>query len=244
MRYVCMHKASPQDEAGLPPPKALVEGMGALIGELASQGAFLAGEGLRPSSTRFRLTRKGGGWHVTRGPLVGTNELPSGLAILKVRTSDEALEWARRFGTAAEADELEVGPLTEPWDLGMCPRPADPPLRYMLLPKATRATESGAAPRTAALEKLQAEMESAGVLAFAATLAPSSKALRARYRDNDRSLTDGPFAESKELIGGFCLLELPTLDELLAFCDRFVRVVGGTCELDLRPVAALTAGGR
>jgi hypothetical protein len=222
MRYVCMHKVSPEDEAELPPPPGLVEQMGALIGELAQKGAFQAGEGLRPSKLRYRLTREGAGW--------------------KVKTTEEALEWARRFGTAIEADELELGPLTEEWDLGMGAKPAGAPLRYMILPKATRARESGAR-QPAALRALQSEMESAGVLAFAATLEPSSKAVRARYRDNDRSLSDGPFAESKELIGGFCLVEMGSLDELLGFCDRFVRVLGGTRELDLRPLAAITSGG-
>jgi hypothetical protein len=240
MRYVCMHKASPMDEAGLPPPPELVEGMGALIGELAQKGAFLAGEGLKPSSTRYRLTRTGEGWKVARGPLVGANELPAGLAILSVRSADEALAWAQRFGSAIEADELELGPLTEPWDLGMGPKPAGAPLRMMILPKATRATEAGKPPtprQRAALTALTAEMKAAGVLAFSATLQPSAKAVRARYVEGDRTLVDGPFAESKELIGGFCMLELGSLDEVLAFSDRFVSVLGGTCELDIRTVA-------
>jgi hypothetical protein len=240
MRHICMHKASPEDEAGQPPPPELVEGMGALIGELARTGAFLAGEGLKPSSTRFRLTRSGADYTVTRGPLAGTNELPSGLAILSVRTADEALGWARRYGSALEADELELGPLTEPWDLGMGPEPAGAPLRMMILPMATRATEAGEPPsprQRAALAALTAEMRAAGVLTFSATLQPSANAVRARYRDGDRTLVDGPFAESKELIGGFCMLELPTLADVLEFADRFVAVLGGTCELDLRTVA-------
>jgi hypothetical protein len=240
MRYVCMHKASPEDEAGLPPPPGLVEGMGALIGQRARTGAFLAGEGLKPSSTRFRLTRAGADWSVTQGARTGANELPSGLAIVSVRSTDEALAWARRYGSALGADELELGPLTEPWDLGLGPEPAGAPLRMMILPMATRATEAGEPPtprQRDALAALTAEMQAAGVLAFSATLQPSANAVRARYRDGDRTLVDGPFAESKELIGGFCMLELGGLDELLAFCDKFVRVLGGTCELDLRPVA-------
>jgi hypothetical protein len=240
MRYLCMHKVSPEDEADQPPPPGLVEQMGALIGELVSSGAFVAGEGLRPSALRYRLTRAGERWTVTRGPLVGRNELPTGLAILSVRTSEEALDWAQRYGTALEADELELGPLTEEWDLARQPRPSGAPLRYMVLPKATRETEAGKAPsprQKAALARLHAEMSAAGVLGFHAALQPSAKAVRALYRRGDRTLIDGPFSESKELVGGFCLMELGSRDEVLAFTDRFVAILGGTREVDIRPVA-------
>ncbi len=240
MRYLCMHKASPADEADVPPSPELVRGMGELLDELGRSGAFLAGEGLRPSSQRFRLTRARERWTVTRGPLVGSNELPAGLAILQVRTTDEALAWAQKFGAAVGAEELELGPLTEAWDLGMCPKPdGDVPLRYMILHKATRDTEAGKAPtpqQRAALAALAAEMVAAGVLAFHETLLPSSNAVRARYRNGDRTLVDGPFIESKELIGGFCMMQMGSLEEVLAFVDRFVRVLGGTCEIDIRPV--------
>jgi hypothetical protein len=242
-----MHKASPMDEAGIPPPPELLQGMGELLGEMCRSGTFLAGEGLRPSSLRFRLTRSRDRWTVTRGPLVGSNELPAGMAILKVKSTDEALAWAKRFGTAAEADELELGPLIEPWDLGMCPKPAgDVPLRFLILHKATRDTEAGRAPtpgQEAALAALTVEMVAAGVLAFRETLQPSSAAVRARYRNGDRTLIDGPFTESKELIGGFCMMQMRSMEEVLAFADRFVRVVGGTCELDIRPVAETGKGG-
>lgn len=246
MRYLCMHKVSPEDEADLPPPPGLVENMGALIGELAQTGRFLAGEGLRPSAKRFRLTRARDGWDVKRGPLTGENELPAGLAIVKVASVDEGLSWARRFGTAVEADVLELGPLTEESDLGLAPKPTgNVPVRFMILHRATSATESGREPtprQRAARAALESEMKAAGVLQFSARLEPSSKAVRARYRDNDRSLVDGPFTESKELIGGFCLIEMKSLDELLAFTDRFVQVLGGTREIDIRPVAEVSHG--
>jgi len=240
MRYLCMHKVSPQDEADLPPPPGLVEGMGALIGEMIQKGVFVAGEGLRPSALRFRLTRAGERWTVAKGPLVGANELPTGLAILTVRTPEEALDWAKRYGTALEIDELELGPLTEEWDLARKPRPKGAPFRYMILPKATKDTEAGKAPtprQEAARAALEAEMRAAGVLGFSAALQPSARAVRAIYRKGDRTRIDGPFTESKELIGGFCLMELGSLEDVLAFTDRFVDVLGGTCELDIRPVA-------
>lgn len=240
MRYLCMHKVSPQDEADLPPPPGLVEGMGALIGEMLQSGAFLDGAGLRPSALRFRLTRAGERWTVAQGPLVGSNELPAGLAVLTVGAPEEALAWAKRYGTAVGAEELELGPVTEQWDIERTPRPSGAPYHYMILHKATRATEAGEGPtprQKTELAALKAEMTQAGVLGFSAQLQPSSKAVRAIYKKGDRTLIDGPFSESKELIGGFCLMELGSLAEVLAFVDRFVHILGGTRELDIRQVA-------
>jgi hypothetical protein len=157
-----------------------------------------------------------------------------------VRTPDEALAWAKRFGTAVGAQELELGPLTEEWDIERKPRPGGAPYRYMILHKATRETEAGEGPtprQKTELAALKAEMTKAGVLGFSARLQPSSQALRAIYRKGDRTLLDGPFSESKELIGGFCLMELGSPADVLAFVERFVHILGGTREVDIRPVA-------
>lgn len=241
MRFLCMHKASPKDEAGLPPPPELIAGMGQLIGEAAKSGIFLAGEGLRPSSTRHRLTFKGSQCDVRPGPFTGDNDLPQRLVIIKTPSADAAIDWARRFGNAAGATRLDLGPLTEPWDLGMMPKPAgNVPLRFMILQQATAASEAGTPPAAAqqqAIRSVLAEMQQAGVLVFSETLLPSRAGARLHYKDNAKKRVDGPFTESKELIGGFCMLQMRSLDEVAAWSDRFARIVGGTCEIDLRTVA-------
>lgn len=247
MRYLCMHKVSPRDEAGELPPQELIDGMGRLIGETAQRGQFLAGEGLRPSSTRYRLTATGAGWSVEPGPWPGDGELPQRLVILKVATVDEAIDWARRLGTAAGARRLELGPLTEPWDLGMLPRPAQAPLRFMILEQATAASEAGEPPppaRQVAVRAVLSAMQEASVLLFTEVLRPSSQAMRLRYRDGERTRIDGPFTESKELIGGFCMVQMRSFDEIAAWADRFAKVIGGTCEVDVRVVADAPEAGR
>jgi len=241
MRFLCMHKASAKDEAGIPPPPELIAGMGQLIGEAARSGTFLAGEGLRPSATRYRLTFRGADCDVRHGPFAGENDLPERLVILKVDSTEAAIDWARRFGQAAGATRLELGPLTEPWDLGMMPKPPGKvPLRFLLLQQTSAAAEAGATPTPAqqqAMRGVLAAMQQAGVLVFSETLLPSRKGARLHYRDNARRRVDGPFTESKELIGGFCMLQMRSLDEVAAWSDRFARIVGGTCEIDLRTVA-------
>jgi hypothetical protein len=240
MQYLVMHKTTPADEAGVKPSAELIRDMGALIDEMARAGTFLDGGGLRESAQRYRLNRDGARWRVTQGPFGGSNELPAGIAILKTATWDEALDWGRRFGDAVGADELELGLMTEEWDLGFGERPANPPVRALIQHKATQATEAGRAPRPeqrTALAALTVEMVDAGVLQFYEVLRPSADATRLVYRNDDRTVIDGPFTESKELIGGFCLLQMRSLEEVLAMTDRYVSILGGTREIDVRPVA-------
>lgn len=240
MRYVCMHKAS-RDETRRTPEPGLVEGMGRLIGETARNGQFLAGGGLLPGGQRFRLTRSGGDWTVAQRPWPPANELPSGLATIKVTRAEEGIAWAKRYAEAVGADAVEVAEMTEPWHLGVCPQPVNPPLQMMILPKANRRSEAGTPPTPAqaeALAQLTAEMLRAGVLTFHETLSPGAQATRLHYRNGVRSVTDGPFTESKEIVGGFCMVDMRSFDELLPWCDRFARIIGEDLEMDLRPVPA------
>ena len=55
-------------------------------------------------------------------------------------------------------------------------------------------------------------------------------------RNNDLQVIDGPFSESKELIGGFSVMELPSMDEAIAMCRRYAAILGGTLEIDVRLV--------
>src|SRR5690606_10373559 len=101
--------------------------------------------------------------------------------------------------------------------------------QFMILDKATAATEAGRSPGAAAgeaFEGLLAEMRERGVLTFCERLLPSAQAQRVRYRGGRRTVVDGPFAESKELIGGFSMLRLDSPDAALAWTDRFAKVIG------------------
>lgn len=248
MRFIAMHKADPKHEDGTPPPKKLIEEMGALIGEIAKSGILLAGEGLHPSKRRMRLSFRGGECTIQKGPYAGESELPAAFAAIRVQSEAEAIAWAKSFAAATGSDvDLEVGALTEYWDLGMGERPADAPLRFLVIQKASAATEAGREPSAqsrAALAKLLTESTSSGVLQFHEVMQPSATAKRLLYRDNVRRVVDGPFAESKELIGGFCMMQMRSIDEIVEFCDRYTRILGGTLEIDVRPVADPTRGVR
>jgi hypothetical protein len=229
MRFILIHKNDPHTEAGEKPTPELIQKMGAFIGEHAQNGTFLEGEGLGASATRTRLTFENGTATIVHGPYRGERELPGAMLLLSVKTREEAIGWAERYGKILGDGEIELGPLHEPWDLGFGEKPVDAPLRVLLLEKelGDRTTK-----QKAALTRLQTEMTKAGVLGMAHRLAPQVK--RLSFTANALRVVDGPFAESKELIGGFSVMELPSEAVAIAEAKRYAEILGGTLEIDLR----------
>jgi hypothetical protein len=238
MRFMIMHKNDPQTEAGQPPPMELVTRMGAFIGEYAQTGRFIDGAGLGASKTRTRLVFRDGRCTVKHGPYRGAHELPAAVLLLKVRTREEAIGWAERYGKILGDGELELGKVNEPWDIGLMPAPENPPLQMLLIEKADQTTEAGGrSPKQKAdLTRLKTEMTRAGVLVRSLPLRPSAEAARLVFTNNELRMIDGPFAESKELIGGFAVLELSGMEEAIELCRRYAEVLGGTLEIDVRVV--------
>jgi len=109
-------------------------------------------------------------------------------------------------------------------------------MRFMILVKATRDSEAGAMPE----EKLIAEMASyhedlakAGALLDASGLHPSSKGWRIKYSGGKRALIDGPFAETKELIAGYTLIQAKSRAEALEWTKRFPNPAGEGKEAEI-----------
>jgi hypothetical protein len=74
------------------------------------------------------------------------------------------------------------------------------------------------------------------VLVRGRRLQPSARGKRLVFKSNDLRVIDGPFTESKELIGGFAILDLAGFDEAIAMCRRYAEILGGTLEIDVRLV--------
>jgi hypothetical protein len=98
----------------------------------------------------------------------------------------------------------------------------------MIMVRATKDTEAGKFPTGAAYEKLFADMaayheelQKAGALLDASGLQPSAKGWRIRYAGDKRTVIDGPFAETKELIAGYTLIQVKSKEEALAWTKRF-----------------------
>ena len=109
-------------------------------------------------------------------------------------------------------------------------------MRFMILVKATPQTEAGMMPE----EKLMSEMAEyheqlvkAGVLLDASGLQPSSKGWRIRYAGGKRQVIDGPFAETKELIAGYTIIQARSRDEALEWTRRFPAPMGEGVEAEI-----------
>jgi hypothetical protein len=84
------------------------------------------------------------------------------------------------------------------------------------------------------LDALNRELKAAGAWVFAAGLHPSSTATVVRVRDGDVLMTDGPFAEGKEHVGGFTIITAPDLDAALEWASKMARAT--TLPVEVRPV--------
>ena len=238
MRVITMHKTNPRDEAGiLPPPdelQALIENMGRLIGDVHAAGLFVDGDGLRPSSTGVRLTFRGGERTIQPGPFTGSNELIDRYMAVRVRTIDEAIDWATRFVGPDDA-EVDIRPFTEEWDFG-APKPPDVvTTRYMIARKADARSEAGER-ETAGVSGVLGDMARAGVLLGTERIQPSSKGKRFFYTSGNRRVLDGPFTESKELIGGYLIMKVNAIDDVNPWLDRFAACFEHDIEIDVRPL--------
>ena len=246
MLFMMMHKTDAYYEAGGKPSQELIAGVGKMIGDMARSGRLLAGDGLGPSSQGVRLQLAGGKRSRVPGPFAGGNELVAGFAVLRVRSLDEAVEWAAKLAAVVGDAEIDVRPANEPWDIGLGQKPEGlTTRRYIAMYKATPQSEAGepSAAQKEALTQLIGEMTRAGVLLATAALEPSSKAVRLRNFGGKHTVVDGPFAESKELVGGFAIVELDSRAEAVEWARRYADVLGEV-ELDIRPVAAYSAYGR
>jgi len=238
MRLMIMHKNDSKTEAGQRPPMSLVNEMGELIAEYAKDGRFIDGEGLAGSKDRTRLVFRDGHCTLKHGPYRGERELPAAALKLKVASREQAIGWAERYGKILGNGEIELGKVNEPWDIGLMPAPENAPLHFLLIEKADEASESGgrSAKQKADLTRLKTEMTKIGVLVKSLRLQPSAKAKRLVFTNNDLRVLDGPFTESKELLGGFAVMELADLDEAIAMSRRYAAILGGTLEIDVRVV--------
>ena len=112
-------------------------------------------------------------------------------------------------------------------------------MRVMVIVKATAQSEAGQLPSTellAAMGKYNEELVKAGIMLAGEGLQPSSKGARVRFKGSERSVVDGPFAETKELIAGFWLWEVRDMDEAIEWVKRCPNPMEGESEIEIRQV--------
>jgi hypothetical protein len=112
-------------------------------------------------------------------------------------------------------------------------------MRVMVIVKATQDSEKGIMPGRELIEdmgRFNEELVKAGVMLAGEGIHPSSKGKRVRFSGPRRTVTDGPFAETKELIAGFWLWQVKSMDEALEWVKRCPNPMPGDSEIEIRPV--------
>ena len=269
MRFMMMIKGDEQSEAGVLPDEKLIEAMVRYNDELVKAGALLAAEGLQPSAKGARIRFRGGKPVVTDGPFAEAKEVIAGYWLIEAPSKAEAIEWAKRVPFEAgesstpsdqggqielrQVFELEDFPVNE-GESGWreqeaeyraqykSPRPAPGLKQFIIFRMADRDTEAGVMPSEellTAMGQYNEEMIKAGVMLTGEGLQPSAKGARVNYVRGKRTVVDGPFAEAKELIAGFTMIQVKSKEEALEWVKRWPALDGdGEVELELREVFA------
>jgi hypothetical protein len=260
MRFMMLVKGNKDYEAGVWPDEKLESELARWSEQVVQAGARLEGGRLQPSSQGVRVRYADGRFTVTDGPFAETKEVIAGFCLIEAKSLDEAIEWTRRV--PFQDGEIEIRPLFEPFDFPVDPaeKPdgwrvkeeqvrAAPParragtIRYLGLVKADKDSEAGVLPDEKCLATMGAFVEDglkAGVFLSGDGLQPSSKGARVRFSGKNRLVTDGPFAETKELVAGYAILQFTTKSEAIEWTRRFVQVdaplrLSSESECEIRP---------
>jgi hypothetical protein len=112
-------------------------------------------------------------------------------------------------------------------------------MRFMVLVKATPESESGVLPDEQLLTdmgRFNEELVRAGVMQAGEGLRPSSRGVRVRFSGNERTVVEGPFGHTSELVAGFWLWQLDSLEEAIEWVKRCPNPMPGDSEIEIRPL--------
>jgi hypothetical protein len=244
-------KSDARTEAGVLPDEKALTAMGHLNEEMTKAGVLLAAEGLHPSSRGARVRLSGKKTSVIDGPFTEPKKLVAGYWVIETKSKDEALDWAKRVPNIEgevevrqiyELSDFPVEPTEQAggwrdqeqeqrqeWE--KAPAPDAQPARqagtrrYALLLKADQRSEAGVLPTSKELEKSGAVFEDlakSGTMLAGEGLKPSAVGARVEFSGASRAVMDGPFAETKELIAGFTLVQTKSKEEAIACANRWL----------------------
>ena len=112
-------------------------------------------------------------------------------------------------------------------------------MRFMVMVKATKDSEAGVMPSTellAEMGKYNEELVNAGIMLAGEGLHPSSRGARVKFKGKERTVVDGPFTETKELVAGFWILQCRSKEEAIEWVKRCPNPMPGESEIEIRQV--------
>jgi hypothetical protein len=207
---------------------------------------------LQPSSKGARVIFSGGKSTVIDGPFTESKGLVAGFAMIDAKSKEEAVECAKRWSALGDDGEVELREAGCPGGVAGVSKPpggsgpssgsksADL-AQFAILLKATEHTEAGFVADEkvlTAMTRRNEEAARAGVLLAGEGLKPSSRGARVKVSKGKAVVMDGPFAEAKELVAGFWLIQVKSRDEAIEWVKRYPYPLGpdGEGEVEIREV--------
>ena len=230
MRYMLIHAADPElaskwdDEAQA--------SFSSWIEETIRSGVSIEGGPLRLDADATTVKVRDGQLVVTDGPYAETKEQVAGYDVLECASMDEAVRWAGRH-PHSWLGSVEVRALPDRAPAVPLPEPGEGKVRYMMLVCTDPAVGPREFARIEPVDPWVDEMNGRGVRLYGSELEPPGSARTVRVRDSRAIVTDGPFAETKEQIAGFDVLECADLDEAIEVASRHPMARLGM--LEVRP---------
>ncbi len=234
MQYMLIHAGAPDlDEAWNDEAWAALT---AWLDEAIGSGASIESSPLRMDADATTVKVRDGQLIVTDGPYAETKEQVAGYDVIECASAEEAVRRARRH-PHAWMGAVEVRALAGGGSVVHLPGPAAGKTRYMMLVCTDPAVEPREVAAVESVEAWVAEMSSRGVRLFGSELEPAGSARTVRGKDPGAIVTDGPFAETKEQVAGFDVLECADLDEVIEVAAKHPMARAGVVEV--RPFRSL-----
>lgn len=222
MQFMILRRADQQSEAT----------------RLSPEESALLFASLKPSATAVRLTLGDGEPTITEGPFPDPATMIAGFAIVDVPDKEAALEWLKRWPAPAYPVELEI---RESGCHAGCPAVAPAAnqcgKRFAVLLRSSPDLEYETPVSQQALDTLAAHNAAAvksGVLLAADGLRTSARGARVKLSKSAFSVVDGPFTEIKEMIAGFWLIGVPSMDDAIAWAIANPYPTGPRVEVEIR----------
>ena len=242
MQYILVHAVDdelaatkPRDdaaEASGPSGGCGAPALAAWVETTVSRGVNLHGSRLRSASDATTVKVRRGELVVSDGPFAETKEQVAGYDLLECSDIAEAVEWATKHPTA-QIGAIEVRQLYGDQPPQGLPEPAPGMRRYMMLVCTDPAVDPDELEQMTSVEPWVEEMDGRGARRFGSQLDEPARARTVRVRDGQALVTDGPFAETKEQIAGFDILDCADLDEAIEIAEKHPMARHGM--LEVRP---------
>jgi hypothetical protein len=200
------------------------------IDETFSRGVNLHGSRLRPVSDATTVKVRHDELLVTDGPYAETKEQVAGYDVLECHDLEEAVRWAGQH-PSAQIGAIEVRALAGEQPPSSWPEPVAGKLRYIMLVCTDPDVGAEEFEHMSPVEPWVKKMDGRGTRRFGSELQEPGKARTVRVRDGETLVTDGPFAETREQIAGFDILDCADLDEAIEVAREHPMARLGILEL-------------